>query len=147
MGIMSFLRERMGKILAFSIGFALLAFIVGEVGRSGGSFFRDDRNLLGEADGEKIAYDEFQKRVEQNSAQFKQQGNLSPQITSYVQENTWNQMVVAKILEKEADRLGLVVGEDEVRAMESGSNPNPQIVQAFGDPKTGQVDVNKLNGF
>src|ERR1019366_10791133 len=114
MGIMSFLRERMGKILAFSIGFALLAYIVGEVGRSGGSFFRDDRNLLGEVSGEKIPYDDFQKRVDQNSTQFKQQGSLSPQIVSYVQETTWNQMVTGKILEKEADKLGLVVGDDEV---------------------------------
>ena len=47
MGIMGFLRERMGKILAFFIGFALFAFIISEVVRSGGSFFRDDRNLLG----------------------------------------------------------------------------------------------------
>ena len=29
MGIMGFLRDRMGKILAFFIGFALLAFIIG----------------------------------------------------------------------------------------------------------------------
>jgi peptidyl-prolyl cis-trans isomerase D len=42
MGIMGYLRERMGKILAFFIGLALLAFIVSEVVRSGGSFFRDD---------------------------------------------------------------------------------------------------------
>ncbi|MDB5015607.1 MAG: Peptidylprolyl isomerase, partial [Mucilaginibacter sp.] len=33
MGIMGFLRERMWKILAFFIGFALLAFIIGEVVR------------------------------------------------------------------------------------------------------------------
>ncbi len=149
MGIMGFLRERMGKILAFFIGFALLAFIVGEVVRSGGSFFRDDRNMLGEASGEKIALDEFNDKVKENSAQFTQGGQnaLTPQITSYVQETTWNQMITEKILQKEAEKLGLVVGDDEVRSMESGNNPSPQIVQAFGDPKTGQVDVAKLNQF
>ena len=149
MGIMGFLRERMGKILAFFIGFALLAFIVGEVIRSGGSFFRDDRNMLGEASGEKIALDEFNNKVKENSAQFTQggQNNLTPQITSYVQETTWNQMVTEKSFKKEVDKLGLLVGDDEVRSMESGNNPNPQIVQAFGDPKTGQVDVAKLNQF
>ncbi len=59
MGVMSFLRERMGKILAIVIGLALFAFVVGEVLRSGSSFFKDDRNLLGEVSGEKVAYDEF----------------------------------------------------------------------------------------
>jgi len=150
MGIMGFLRERMGKILAFFIGFALLAFIIGEVVRSGGSFFRDDRNLLGEVAGEKIAYDDFNKKVDQNSAQFKQQSgqnNLSPQILSYVQETTWNQMIAQKLLQKEIDKLGLVVGDNETQSMVSGSNPNPQIVQTFGDPKTGQLDRTKLNNF
>ncbi len=149
MGIMSFLRDRMGKIVAFLIGFALLAFIIGEVVRSGGSFFRDDRNMLGEVSGEKIAYDEFNKNVETNSQQFRQNGQntMTPQITAYVQENTWNQMVTETILQKEAEKLGLVVGDDEVRSMESGNTANPQIVQAFGDPQTGKVDVNKLNDF
>ena len=98
---MGFLRDRMGKILAFVIGLALFAFVIGEVVRSGGSFFKDDRNMLGEVGGEKVAYDEFTKKVDQNSAQFRQQsgqGNLSPQITAYIQENTWNQYVSQLIL-------------------------------------------------
>ena len=150
MGIMSFLRERMGKILAFFIGFALLAFIVGEVARSGGSFFRDDRNMLGEVNGEKVPYDEFNKKVDQNSAQFKQQSGqstLTPQILSYVQETTWNNYLSQLILRKEVEKVGIVVGDDETKSMVSGSNPNQQIVQAFGDPKTGQLDRGKLNNF
>src|SRR4051812_35947070 len=113
MGIMGFLRERMGKILAISIGVALLAFIVGEVGRSGGSFFRDDRNMLGEVSGEKVEYDKFNKLYEQNSNQFKQQSGqaaLTPQFTAYVQETTWNNMVSQMILKKEVEKLGLAVG-------------------------------------
>ncbi|MDB4922618.1 SurA N-terminal domain-containing protein [Mucilaginibacter sp.] len=150
MGIMGFLRERMGKILAFFIGFALLAFIAGEVIKSGGSFLKDDRNLLGEVGGEKVAYDEYNKKFEQNSAQFKQQSgqnNLTPQITAYVQETTWNQTVSQMILKKEVEKLGLVVGDDEVNSMVNGNNPDPQIVQAFGDPQTGKVDVNRFNTF
>jgi peptidyl-prolyl cis-trans isomerase D len=147
MGVMGFLRERMGKILAFVIGFALLAFIIGDFAKSGGSLFRDDRNELGEVAGEKIPYDDFNKKVDQNSAQFKQQGPISPQITSYVQESTWNQMVAQAIMAKETDKLGLTVGDDETQSMISGNNPSPQIIQAFGDPKTGQLDRNRLNDF
>ena len=150
MGIMGFLRDRMGKIVAGVIGLSLLAFIIGEVARSGGSFFRDDRNLLGEVNGEKVAYDDFTKQVDQNSAQFKQQsgqGALSPQILSYVQETTWNNMLMQKVMQKEVEKLGVVVGDDETKSMVSGNNPSPAIVQNFGDPKTGQVDMNKLNTF
>ncbi|MDP9078053.1 MAG: SurA N-terminal domain-containing protein [Bacteroidota bacterium] len=140
----------MGKILAFFIGFALLAFIAGEVVKSGGSMFRDDRNLLGEVNGEKVGYDEFNKKFEQNANQFKQQSqqnNLTPQITAYVQETTWNNTISLMILKKEVDKLGLVVGDDEVNSMVNGNNPDPQIVQAFGNPQTGKVDVNRFNTF
>jgi len=149
MGVMGFLRERMGKIVAFLIGFSLLAFIIGEVVRSGGSFFRDDRDMLGEAGGEKISYDVFKTKVDQNSAQFKQQGQgaISPQVLSYVEGFTWNQMVDQADLRKEVDKLDLVVGDDETKAMVSGNNPNPQIVQAFTDPKTRQFDPASLNSF
>ena len=150
MGIMSYLRERMGKILAIVIGLALFAFIVGEVLRSGSSFFHEDRNELGEVAGEKVAYDEYSKRYEQNVNQFKQQSgqsNLNAQFTGYIQENTWNQEVSGIILNKEIEKLGLTVSGDEAQSMVSGNNPNPQIVQAFGDPKTGQLDKTRLNTF
>src|SRR5580704_15388952 len=106
MGIMGYLRERMGKILAISIGFSLFVFVALDVAKSGGSFFKEDRNVLGEAAGEQIKLDEFSKKVEQSSAQFKQggQGSLSPQITSYVQENVWNIMLRQALLKKEVDK-------------------------------------------
>ncbi|MDN5287345.1 MAG: peptidylprolyl isomerase [Mucilaginibacter sp.] len=148
MGIMGYLRERMGTILAFFIGFALLAFIVSEVVRSGGSFFRDDSNELAVVNGQKVPYDEFNKKLEQNTAQFKQSGqNISPQITSYIQESVWNQMLTQILLEKEIEKVGIVVGGDEIAAMTGNSNPDPQIARQFSDPQTGQFDVNKLNQF
>lgn len=141
MAVMGYLRERMGKIVAFVIGLSLFAFIVSEVISSGGSFFRDDNNELGQVEGEKIPYDEFSKNVDQGLEQFKQSGQgSSPQITAYVQENTWNQTVNRLLVSKQVEKLGLKVGVNETQAMISGSNPSPQIVQAFTDPQTGKFD-------
>ncbi len=150
MGVMNYLRERMGKIVAIVIGLSLFAFILGEVLRSGGSFFKGDRDAVGEVDGEKISNVEFAKLLEQATAQFKQQSgqaSLSPQFTSMIQENTWGQKVNQIILNKEVDKLGLAVSADEQADMVNGNNPDPQILQYFGDPKTGKLDVNKLNNF
>lgn len=146
---MNFLRERMGKILAIVIGLALFAFIIGEVARSGSSFMRGSQNDLGEVAGEKVPYDQFSKKVDQNTKNFLQQSGQAPtpQITGYIQETTWNEFVSKIILNKEIDKLGIVVGVDETRSMISGNNPNPQIVQAFGDQKTGQIDRQRLNMF
>jgi peptidyl-prolyl cis-trans isomerase D len=148
MGIMGFLRERMGKILAIVIGVALLGFIAEEVVRSGSSFFRGDANDIGEVNGEKITYVKFNERLEQSTQQFKQQSgqNLTPQLTSYIQENTWNQYLTELLLNKEIDRLGLIVGSDESTSMISGNNPDPQIQRQFVGAD-GQFDKNKLNQF
>jgi peptidyl-prolyl cis-trans isomerase D len=150
MGIMGFLRNRMGLILVIVIGFALFAFIAGEVIHYGSSFFHGDNTELAEIAGEKVTYAEFDKKVQDNTNNFKQQsrqGDITPQITGYIQETTWNQELTQVILTKEMDKLGLVVGTDEMKSLIQGDNLSPQIVQAFGDPQTGQVDRAKLNNF
>jgi peptidyl-prolyl cis-trans isomerase D len=148
MGIMGFLRERMGKILAIVIGIALLGFIAEEVVRSGNSFFRGDANDIGEVNGEKIPYVKFNERLEQSTQQYKQQSgqSITPQISSYIQENTWNQYLTELLLNKEIDKLGIVVGDDESKAMISGNNPDPQIQRQFAG-QDGKFDKNKLNQF
>ncbi|HVV55934.1 MAG TPA: SurA N-terminal domain-containing protein, partial [Mucilaginibacter sp.] len=150
MSVIGYLRERMGKILAIVIGLSLFAFILGEVLRQGSSFFRDDRNEVGEVDGQKIAYDKFSKQVDDNTKRLEQQygqANLPDAFIASIKESTWNQDVNKILLNNEMDKIGLVVSNDEIQDMVSGENPNPQIVQAFRDPKTGQLDRARLNNF
>jgi len=150
MGIMGFLRNRMGLILVIVIGFALFAFIAGEVIHYGSSFFHGDNTTLAEIAGEKVSYADFDQKVQDNTNNFKQQSHqtdITPQITSYIQATTWDEELREVILNKEMDKLGLVVGEDEMKSLIQGDNPSPQIVQAFGDPQTGQLDRAKLNNF
>jgi peptidyl-prolyl cis-trans isomerase D len=147
MAVMGYLRDRMGKIVAGVIGLSLVAFIATEAIKSGGSFFKGDNNEIGSVGDEKIPADAFNAAVEQNTAQFKQQSNqgrVTPQITSYIQENTWNQFVSRAIIKKEVDKLGLTVGLNEQNSMITGSNPSPQVVQAFTDPQTGKFDPSSI---
>src|ERR1700761_9375942 len=130
MGVMNYLRERMGRIVAIVIGLSLFAFILGEVLRQGSTFFKGDQDELGNVSGEKISNKEFQDLLTQQEDQYKQQtGQLSlgAQFTTMIQDNLWNQQVNQIILNKEIDKLGLTVGDDEVASMVSGNNPDPQI--------------------
>lgn len=149
MGIMGFLRDRMGKILAIVIGLALFAFIVGEVVKEGSSFFRDSTTDIGEAAGQKIPYAKFNAALGETTKNLAQQsgGEVSPQLTNYAQESTWNQLVSQAILEKEIEKLGLTVGDIESKDMIRGNNPDPQIVRQFSDPQTGQFDRSRLDNF
>jgi peptidyl-prolyl cis-trans isomerase D len=150
MGVMNFLRERLGKIVAITIGVSLFAFIATEVITSGKSFLRGSANQAGEINGEKITTDEFNKKVDQNTANYKQQtgqSTVNPQFLSLIQDNAWNQLVGQTILVKEMDKLGIAVGDNETQDMVSGPNPAPQVIQNFSNRQTGQFDRNGLVDF
>ncbi|MEJ6981597.1 SurA N-terminal domain-containing protein [Pedobacter sp. P351] len=146
---MSFLRNRAGAILIGAIGFALFAFLLGDAVQMGGSFMGGDRNEVAEVAGKSISYDEFKAKVDQNEANFKQQmgGNLNPQMSAYVVENTWNQVISEVLIDKEVERLGLQVGKAELNDMLTGKNPHPQVVQTFTDPQTGQFNKSQIAGI
>jgi peptidyl-prolyl cis-trans isomerase D len=150
MGIMSFLRNRAGIIIVGAIGFAIVAFLVSDAVQMGGSFMQGNQTEVGEVDGKAISILEFNEKVEQNTNNFKQQmgqSNLDPQMTSYIIENTWNQSVSQILMSKEMNRLGLQVSKNELNDLVSGKNPDPQIIQNFGDPQTGQLNRMQLNAF
>lgn len=149
MGIMSFLRNRAGVILIGAIGLAIVAFLVGDVATSGGPLLRENQNVVGEVAGETISIDEFNSRVEQNTNNIRQQmgGDLNPQMSAYVIENSWNQAISEILMTKEFERLGMEVSKNELNDMITGKNPHPQLVQAFGNPETGTIDRVQLNAF
>ncbi|WP_369806223.1 SurA N-terminal domain-containing protein [Desertivirga arenae] len=146
---MSFLRNRAGIILVAVIGLAIVAFLIGDAVRLGTPFWRASQNEVGEVAGKTISAEEFRAKVEQNEANFRQQmgGNLNPQMTSYIVENTWNQTVSEILLDKEVKRLGIEVGKNELNDMLFGKNPHPQVVQTFGNPQTGAFDKSQLTTF
>ncbi|HEX7365599.1 MAG TPA: SurA N-terminal domain-containing protein [Pelobium sp.] len=140
MGIMGFLRNRAGVIIVVAIGVAIVAFLLSDAIRSGQGFIADSKSEVGVVGKQSILYKEFNDRVEQNSQQFKQQmGSLNAQMTSYVVENTWNQMVSGIILKKQTDNLGITVGESELFDL-IFNNPSPQVKQIFANPQTGEFD-------
>jgi len=149
MGIMSFLRNRMGYILIGMIALALLLFIAMDMSRFGSSVFRDDNTVVGEVAGQTLADSDYNNKVKELTTMFEEQSHqseLPPQYVTYVQETAWQRMVSDAIMNHEMDKIGLTVGNDETKDMISGNDPNPQIVQAF-QGANGQVDKTRLNQF
>ncbi len=146
---MTFLRNRAGLIVTV-IGIAIVAFLLGDVVRTGAPFWASSQNQVGSVNGESISYPDFNVQVEQASAMFQQQmggGSLTPQMKNYAVQQVWNQFVTKEILKQEVEKIGLSVGKDELNALVNGPNPSYQIVQAFTNPQTGQFDKAQLNMF
>jgi len=150
MGIMSFLRNRAGVILTGAMGFAIIAFLLGDVVKTGTPFWAKSRNQVGEINGNSIDYQSFNQQVEQTAEGFRQQmggGSINPQMKTYAVQQVWNQFISKEILGTEVEKIGLSVGKSELNDLVSGVNPSYQIVQAFTNPETGQFDRAQLNGF
>ncbi len=139
---MTFLRNKAGFILIGFIGFAIVAFLLGDAINVGKPFWAESQRVVGSVDGEDIDIDSFGKKVDQSEAQMKQQygGSSNPQMKAMAVENVWNGEIATILLGKEYERIGLAVSGDELFDLLQGKNPSPLIVQYFGNPQTGQVD-------
>ncbi|TKC13050.1 peptidylprolyl isomerase [Pedobacter polaris] len=142
MGVMTFMRTKMGYFLVGGIAVVLALFVLEPLLQQGTAIFGSSRNVVGAVDGEEIKYDEFNPKVEQSVAQFKQQygGNVNSQMQAMAMDNAWQAEIGAILLNKEYTRLGLTVSGDELFDLLQGKNPSPLIVQYFGNQQTGQVD-------
>ncbi|HUH20143.1 peptidylprolyl isomerase [Albibacterium sp.] len=149
MGIMTFLRNRLGLLVVWTIGIALAAFLLGEIIPQLLGTMNANQNEVGVINGEKLDYATFNAEVEAGLNNMRQQmgGTLNDQMNAYVVENVWNQHLSQVILEEEIDRIGLSVGSSELNDMVSGQNPSPQIIQSFTNPQTGEFDRNQLSIF
>src|SRR5690606_38082216 len=140
MGIMGFLRNRAGMLVVWAIGFALVAFLLGEIIPQLLSNMGASQNEVGVINGEAIDYPTFNSEVEMGLNNMRQQmgGNVNSQMNSYIVENVWNQRISQQLLEEEVERIGLDVGSSELNDLVSGQNPSPQVIQSFSNPQTGE---------
>lgn len=120
------------------IAFALAAFILmdamGPGGGSGGGI--TGNTAIGVVAGEKIKQMDFERSFQ---ALF---SNSADPLVS--RSALWNFVVEDKILQKEAESVGLNVGHDELMDLQFGQNLSPIVYQNFINPATGQLDVQRL---
>jgi peptidyl-prolyl cis-trans isomerase D len=132
----------MGYFLVGGIAVVLALFVLEPLLQHSSSLFGSSRNTVGSIDGEEIKYEEFNPKVEQSVAQFKQQygGSVNAQMQAMAVDNAWQSEIAGQLLTKEYARLGLSISGDELFDLLQGKNPSPLIVQYFGNQQTGQVD-------
>src|SRR5690606_31679680 len=137
MGIMTFLRNRMGLLVVWVIGIALVAFLLGEIIPQLLGNMNARQNEVGIINGERLDYATFNAEVEAGLNNMRQQmgGATNDQMNTYVVETVWNQHLAQTILKEEFDRIGLIVSASELNDMVSGQNPSPQIIQSFTNPQ------------
>ncbi len=139
-----------GPALVAVIGLALFAFIAEELFRSCEATKNQQRQQVGQVLGEKISVQDFQALVDEYQEVIKiTQGrdNLSEDELNRVKDQVWNQFVQSKLVEDEAEKLGLTVTDEEMRNM-LREGTNPMLMQTpFYNQQTRRFDVSALTKF
>ena len=139
-----------GPVLVGVIGLALFAFIAEEMFRSCEASKNQQRQQIGEVLGEKINVQEFQALYDEYQQVIKMtQGrdNLSEDEQNQVKDQVWNTFVNNKIIEAEAEKLGLTVTDEEMQNM-LREGTNPMLMQTpFVNQQTGRFDASQLTKF
>lgn len=143
------IRKR-GLILICIIGLGLFAFIAEEGFRSCEASRNDRRQQVGEVLGEKVSVQDFQKLIDEYSEVIKmQQGvnNLNEAQLNQVKDVVWQTYIQTKVVENEANKLGLTVTDAELQNI-LNEGTNLMLLQTpFVNQQTGRFDVNSLQKF
>ncbi len=125
MSTLESIRQRPVLIISI-LGVALLLFILTAVDRPQELF--SDNHTVVKVDGQKIDYMEYQRRVEEQQEQLRQQGYTNLDVAQ-VQQYTLQQMVNETLMNQEIERLGLKVTDKELTSALMGETPHPYVAQ------------------
>lgn len=144
MAVIGKIRQYTG-LLIFVIGASIVGFLIMDATNSQFSVLRGRKDYIGKVNGEKIQYNDFEKKVADNEKAYEAQlrgATLTDDMREGLRMRTWNDMVEDLVMGDVYNKIGINVTTDEMVELVSGDNVSPQIsgAQAFRNPQTGQFD-------
>ena len=137
-----------GPLLVAVIGIALFAFVAGDAWKAIQP--HQGRQDVGEINGEAVSAQDYQTLVDEYSEVIKMTQGVSAlnddQLTQ-VKDQVWQSYINNKLIEAEAEKLGLKVSDAEIQnVIEQGVHP--LLMQTpFRNPQTGAFDKDMLKRF
>lgn len=138
MAIISKIRKQ-STVLLIAIGGAMVLFILGDFLTSSSVFFTGQNTELGEIDGEKISYADFERKVQ--NYMYLQFGGRAPDefAKSQVRDRIWEEYIRDIVYNDEYTSLGLSVSDEELLDIIKNDADNPTLRNYFTNPQTGRV--------
>lgn len=132
------------------IGFALLAFLAGDLINGGSTLLRARELNAFSVNKETVQIQDYNSRVEQMAEQFRAQGQtLNEAQTVQLRNQVFSTMVAEQILHEEANKIGLAVTPEETFELVQGDYISPVILNnpMFLNPETGTFNKAELLNF
>lgn len=150
MAVIGKLREHSGIIIG-AIALSIVGFLVMDATNSQTGVLRGQNTNVGVIDGEKIDYNDFMKKYEENQKlvedQFRSRGGLTDEQRNALRQQTWDDYVNTTLANNAYEKAGVSVTDDEMVELTTGQNAHPYIRQSFTNPQTGQFDPQYVKMF
>lgn len=144
MSVLEKIRSKTGLLVGI-IGLALVIFILESLLGSGSALFGSNDTLVGEIAGEKIDYNAFNSKVEQQIMQIQQsnpQAQINDQTKEQIVNQVWQEMINERVNKKQYNKLGVSVSADELYDLML-VHPHQYVIQQVTDPNSGKI----IEGF
>jgi len=138
MAVLEKIRVKFGVLISVIIALALLSFIIDPSTLSSALQSMSNKYDVGKIDGKSISYTDFQEEVERYSTIneiVSGSSAKSEEVQEQIRNTAWQALVDKYLFVKNAKAAGITVGDDEMVALTTGSQPSPIIAQngAFVD--------------
>ena len=115
MAIISTLRDKMGKFLVVVVGFSIAAFVLGDILGPNSSIGGQNKNIVGEINGEEIDLVLFSSVYEELAYNFSLNNGRSPNSQEIVnlRDQVWGKLINDISYKKQYEQVGLQVTNKE----------------------------------
>ena len=149
MALIKKIRERTGLAVGL-VALGLIFFIVGgDILGPNSTILGENNRDVGEIAGESIPLDQYQQQIEEMKYNFTLNYGRNPTETELysIRNQAWEFLIVKVAFQQQFDELGIEVTDDELVDMVQGRNIHPELVNAFTNPETGEVDRDQIVQF
>lgn len=130
--------RKQSTVLLIAVGGAMLLFVLSDLLGSGGSMFTGPDDKVGEINGTKITYREFEQRV-QSAVENRLGGSASNEQLQQMRNQVWQEMIREHTLDQQMSDLGLSVSDREIFHTIKNDPQNQILRSYFTDQQTGQL--------
>ncbi|HEU0065435.1 MAG TPA: SurA N-terminal domain-containing protein, partial [Flavisolibacter sp.] len=138
MSVIQKIRDKYARWAVIAIAVSLIGFLLMDAfaGRTG-LFSNKQTSTIGKVNGNTIEAQDFMMKVQNEEQAEAKQGEVTDERRQQIISGLWDQEVNNIIMNREYQKLGLSVGDKELKDILYGSNPPEDLKQRFTDPKTG----------
>lgn len=143
MSVIQKIRDKYAALVIAVIALSLVCFILMDAFVGRGKSMGNANGSIGKVNGEKIERNDFEKRINVQTAMYGAQAPQREQLISSV----WDQTVDEMVMDQEYEKVGLQLTAKELNDVLFGANPPQWLSQQFTDPQTGQFNPNQAKQY